>query len=297
METLLIFVPCALYNEEPGTLYGVVQESKEEYVKCYYIIGKTRGQNTNSKVDQYKIVGYYCKEDAPIGVRLGQELDAVILGLCDYEFILHTVLNGGDVVDMSRPCQTICIIYDHQKFILSELLLQSMDHSGVIYGDHFKMLASKLSSEVSFNDSSVHTPISLIFRSLVSQLLIELLLFIINNLLRCITYVHPVLKYTTLASHTQIFLQSLVWVLQSCSCKKNLSIRVKNYIFAVIVDICSGMLLLYWLNTLTSSPSQLLLESGEVCIYNYALNVTCMTFLLVNIILIRAAVADLLLAG
>jgi hypothetical protein len=277
METLLIFVPCALYNEEPGNLYGVIQESKEECVKCYYIIGKTKGRNTNSRVDQCRIIGYYCKEDAPIGVCFGQNLDAVILGLCDCEFILHSVLNGGNVVDMSRPCQTICIVYDHQKFILSELLLQSMDHSSLIYGDHFKMLCSKLSNEVSFNDSGVHTPSSLTFRSRASQQLIELLLFIVNNLLRCITYFYPVLKYTTLESHTQIFLQSLVWVLQSCSCKKNLSVRVGNYIVAVTVDICSGMLLLYWLNTVTSSPPQLLLESGEVRIYNYALKVTFKT--------------------
>jgi hypothetical protein len=277
METLLIFVPCALYKEEPGTLYGVVQESKEECVKCYFIIGKTEGRNRNSGVDQCRIIGYYCKEDAPINVCLRQKLDFVILGLCDCEFILHTVLNGGNVVDMSRPCQTICIIYDHQKLILSELLLQSLDHSGLIYGDHFKMLSSKLSTEVSFNDSGVHTLSSLIFRSRVSQQLIELLLFIVNNLLRCISYAYPVLKYTTLESHTQIFLQSLVWVLQSCSCRKNLSVRVGNYIVAVIVDICSGMLLLYWLNTVTSSPSQLLLESGEVRIYNYALKVTSKT--------------------
>lgn len=266
METLLIFVPCALYNEEPGTLYGVVQESKEEYVKAYFIIGKIQGRNRHSGVEQCRIIGYYCKEDAPFSISLGHELDCVLLGLCDCEFILHEVLNGGDVVDMSKPCQTICIIYDHQKFILSELLLESTDHSGLMYGDHFKMLASKLSSEVSLRDSDVHTFSSLIFKRMVSQQIIKLLLCIINILMRCINYVHPVLKYTTLESHLQIFLQSLIWVLQSCSCKKNLSVKVGNYIVAVIVDICSGMLLLYWLSAITSSPSQLLLESGEVVV-------------------------------
>lgn len=275
METLLIFVPCALYNEEPGTLYGVVQESKDECVKAYFIIGKTEGRNRISGIEQGRVIGYYCKENAPCSISVGERLDSVLLGLCDCEFILHEVLNGGDVVDMSKPCQTICIIYDHQKFILSELLLQSMDHSDLMYGDHFKMLASKLSSEVSFHDSCVHTLSSLIFNSLVSQQIIKLLLCIINILLRCIMYVHPVLKYTTLESHLQIFLQSIIWVLQSCSCKKNLSVKVGNYIVAVIVDICSGMLLLYWLSAVTSSPSQLLLESGEVCTYNYALKVTC----------------------
>jgi len=76
---------------------------------------------------------------------------------------------------------------------------------------------------------------------------------------------HPVLKYTTLGSHMEIFLQSLIWILQSCCSKKNLSVKVVNYIVAIIVDVCSGMLLLYWLTAVTSSPSQLLLESGEVC--------------------------------
>jgi hypothetical protein len=42
-------------------------------------------------------------------------------------------------------------------------------------------------------------------------------------------------------------------------------VKVGNYIVAIIVDVCSGMLLLYWLTAVTSSPSQLLLESGEVC--------------------------------
>jgi hypothetical protein len=269
METFLIFIPCALYNEEPGILCGVVQESKEEYVKCYFIIGRIQGRNKNAGVEQCRNIGYYCKEDAPVSTSFGQKSDFVILGLCDYEFILHEVLSGGYVVDMSKPCKTVCIIYDHKKFIQSELLLRSMDQMD--HGDHFKMLASKLSSEVSFNDSGVHMFRSLIFRNLVSQQLIKLLLFVLNNLLRCITYVHPVLKYTTLESHVQIFLRSLVWVLQSCSCEKNLSVTVGNYIVAIIVDICSGMLLLYWLNAVTSSPPQLLLESGEVCIYNYAL--------------------------
>jgi hypothetical protein len=264
METLLFFLPCALYKEEPGTLYGVVQESKEEYVKCYFIIGKTEGRNRNSGAEQCSIIGYYCKEDAPFSISSRQKLDWVLLGLCDCEFILHEVLNGGNVVDMTKPCQTVCIIYDHRKFINSELLLHGVDQDGSVYGDHFKMLASKLSSEVSLHDSGVHTFSSLILKSLVSQQIIKLLLCIINILLRCITYVHPVLKYATLVSHLQIFLQSLIWVLQSCSCKKNLSVKVGNYIVAIIVDICSGMLVLYWLSAITSSPSELLLESGEV---------------------------------
>jgi len=43
-------------------------------------------------------------------------------------------------------------------------------------------------------------------------------------------------------------------------------VKVVNYIVAIIIDVCSGMLLLYWITAVTSSPSQLLLESGEVCI-------------------------------
>jgi hypothetical protein len=44
-------------------------------------------------------------------------------------------------------------------------------------------------------------------------------------------------------------------------------VKVGNYVVAIIVDVCCGILLLYWLTAITSSPSQLLLESGEVCTF------------------------------
>lgn len=262
METLLIFVPCALYNEEPGTLYGVVQETKEECVKSYFIFGKTDRRNINYGSGQCNIIGYYCGKGSP-SVSLSKKSDWVLLGLCECEFILREILNCGNVVDMCKPCRIVCIVYDHQKFIESEFLHKSLQHNGTVYGDHFIMLASKLHSEVSFSDSGAHTSSSLV---LVSQHIIKLLLCLINIFLSCVTAMHPVLKYSTLGSHLQIFLQSLIWVLQSCCCMKTLSVKVGNYIVAIIVDVCSGMLLLYWLTVVTSSPSQLLLESGEVVV-------------------------------
>jgi hypothetical protein len=268
METLLIFVPCALYNEEPGTLYGVVQETKEECVKSYFIFGKTDRRNINYGSGQCNIIGYYCGKGSP-SVSLSKKSDWVLLGLCECEFILREILNCGNVVDMCKPCRIVCIVYDHQKFIESEFLHKSLQHNGTVYGDHFIMLASKLHSEVSFSDSGAHTSSSLV---LVSQHIIKLLLCLINIFLSCVTAMHPVLKYSTLGSHLQIFLQSLMWILQSCCCMKTLSVKVGNYIVAIIVDVCSGMLLLYWLTVVTSSPSQLLLESGEVCTVCYKLN-------------------------
>lgn len=263
METLLVFVPCALYNEEPGTLYGVVQETKEEYVKCYFVIGKAEGLNENYGVEKCNIIGYYCKGSSS-SVSFKQKSDWVVLGLCGSEFILHVIVSAGNVVDMSKPCQTVCIIYDHEKFIQSELFLQSLEPDGSLYGDHFKMLASNLNS-VSLKNSRVRPFSSVILKNVLSQQIIRLLLCIANILLNCITFTHPVLKYTALELHLQTFLKSLIWILQSASCKKILSVKVWNYIVATIVDVCCGMLLLYWLTAVTSSPSQLLLESGEVC--------------------------------
>jgi hypothetical protein len=264
METLLIFVPCALYNEEPGALYGVVQETKEEYVKCYFVIGKVEGQNRNNGVEQCNIIGYYCK-GSPSSVSFKQKSDWVLLGLCGSEFILHEIVTGGNVVDMTKPCQTVCIIYDHEKFLQSELFLQCLEHDGSLYGDHFKILATKLNSEVSFHASGDQPLISAVFTNVVVKQIIKLLLCTATVLLNCLTVMHPVLKYTALELHLQTFLQSLIWILQSASHKKKLSIKVWNYIVATIVDVCCGMLLLYWLIAITSSPSQLLLESGEVC--------------------------------
>lgn len=265
METLLIFVPCALYNEEPGVLCGVVQETKEESVKSYFIFGMTYRLNRNYGAEQCNIIGYYCGEGLP-SIALGKKSDWVLLGLCGCEFVLREILNCGNVVDMSKPCRIVCIVYDHRKFIESEFLHQSLQHNGTVYGNHFIMLASKLNKEVSFSDCGPHTLSSLMSKVFVSQYIIKLLLCLIHFLLSCITAMHPVLKYTTLGSHLQIFLQSLIWILQSCCSKKNLSVKVVNYIVAIIIDVCSGMLLLYWITAVTSSPSQLLLESGEVCI-------------------------------
>jgi hypothetical protein len=265
METLLIFVPCTLYNAEPGALYGVVQETKEECVKSFFVIGKSEGLNINSGIEQCNTIGYYCKEGSPPSVSFGQKFDWVLLGVCGCEFILHEIFSGGNVVDTSKPCQTICIIYDGQQFLQSEFLLHSFECDGSMYGDHFKMLASKLNSAESFHDSGGHPLSSLILNNVVTQQIIKLLLCIVNILLSCITVMHPVLKYTSLELHLQIFLQCLIWILQSGTCKRKFSVKVWNYIFATIVDICCGMLLLYWLIGFTSSPSQLLLESGEVC--------------------------------
>jgi len=264
METLLIFVPCALYNEKPGILCGVVHETKEECVKSYFIFGVTDRLSRNYGEEQCNIIGYYCGEGLP-SISLGKKSDWVLLGLCECEFVLREILNCGNVVDMCKPCRIVCIVYDHRKFIESEFLHQSLQHNGTVYGNHFIMLASKLNSEVSFSDCGAHTFSLLMSKVLVSQHIIKLLLYLINILLSCITAMHPVLKYTTLGSHLQIFLQSLIWILQSCCSKKSLSVKVGNYIVAIIVDVCSGMLLLYWITAVTSSPSQLLLDSGEVC--------------------------------
>lgn len=262
METLLIFVPCVLYNEEPGALCGVVQETKEEYVKCFFVIGKAERRYRNYSAKQCSIIGYYCKGSPP-SFSFRHKSDWVLLGLHGSEFILHEILSAGNVIDMSKPCQTICFIYDHEKFIHSEQFLQSLEHDGLLYGDHFKMLASKLNCEASFHYSGVQPFSSLIMKNVVSQNIIKLLLCIANVVLNCITVMHPALKCTALELHLQTFLQSLIWILQSASCKKKLSVKVGNYIVATIVDVCSGMLLLYWLIAITSSPSQLLLESGE----------------------------------
>jgi hypothetical protein len=262
METLLIFVPCALFNEEPGYLCGVVQETKEECVKSYFVFGKTDRLNRNYAEEHCKIIGYYCGECSP-SISLSKKSDWVLLGLCECEFILREILNRGNVVDTCKPCRIVCIVYDHQKFIESEFLYQSLQHNGTMYGDHFIMLASKLHSEVLFSASCAHTLSSL--KVLVSQHIIKFLLCLVNIFLSCMTAMRPVLKYTTLGSHLEIFLQSLIWILQSCCSNKNISVKVRNYVVAIIVDVCSGMLLLYWLTVVTSSPSQLLLESGEVC--------------------------------
>jgi hypothetical protein len=278
---MLIFVPCALYNEEPGVLCGVVQETKEECVKSYFIFGKADRLNRNYGAEQCNVIGYYCGEGSP-NISLSNKSDWVLLGLCECEFVLRKILNCGNVVDMCKPCRIVCIVYDHRKFIESEFLHQSLQHNGTLYGNHFIMLASKLHSEVSFSDCGAHTFSSLMSKVSVSQHIIKLLLCFINILLNCITAMYPVLKYTTLGSHLQIFLQSLIWILQSCSCKKNLSVKVGNYIVAIVVDVCSGMLLLYWLTAVISSPSQLLLESGEVCtVVSSTKNDVCVSILTV----------------
>ena len=80
MKTLLIFVPCALYNEEPGNLCGVVQETKEESVKSNFIFGITDKLNRNYVAEQCSIIMYYCGEGLP-SISLGKKSDWVLLGL------------------------------------------------------------------------------------------------------------------------------------------------------------------------------------------------------------------------
>ncbi|XP_069692380.1 phosphatidylinositol N-acetylglucosaminyltransferase subunit Q [Periplaneta americana] len=270
METLLIFVPCALYNEEPGLLYGMIQETKEEHVKSYFIIGKVPGENrrVKSKHKQCNVVGYYYKESLPTtySVKQNRPTDWLLLGLHGCEFILHETSNGCDLRDMSKPRQTVFIIYDHHKFMQSEFLLQSSEYNSSMYGDHFKMLANKLHSENIVFKSEDHTFSTFIFNNIIMRNIIQIFLFVLNFLLNCVHFMNPVLKYTTLGLHLQMFLRSLIWVLQSSVGKEKLSVKVGNYVVAIIVDVCSGLLLLYWLIALKSSPTALLLESGEVVV-------------------------------
>ncbi|KAJ9585353.1 hypothetical protein L9F63_002850 [Diploptera punctata] len=256
METLVIFIPCVLYNEIPGLLYGVTQQT-EERVKSYFILGKYHKYKapTNTRC---KIIGYYCKENLPMKSLSTHKEDWIVIGLKNSEFFLHKLSCNRD----NKQCQTVCIIYDQKTFIDSQFLLHDSEFDGLAYKDQFKALAKILNS----NDCLYEYKSSLLLRNTFTQMIITVLLFVANCLLRCVDLLNILLKYTTLGLHLQLFLKSVAWVLQSCIGQRKLSVKVGNYIIASIVDICSGILLLYWLMAITSSPSQLLLDTGEVVV-------------------------------
>ncbi|PSN57164.1 hypothetical protein C0J52_01471 [Blattella germanica] len=261
METLLIFVPCSLYEEEPGILYGIIQETKEKAIKAYYILGKT-STSDSSKDTIYKkrALGYYCENNLPSKHMLKHRRDWLILGLKNGEFVVYETPNTSDVKDEHQ--QTVCIIYDHKKFVKSEFLLQSSEFKSITYEDHFKTLAYTLTTD----DSDSSRISSFLLKNVVSQTFVSLLLLVVSSLLQFINFLYPVLKYSSLGLHLQVFLKNLSWVLNSCVGRRRLSVKVGNYIIATAVDVCAGMLLLYWIIAMTSPPSQLLLDSGEVVV-------------------------------
>ena len=260
MKPVIIFIPCFLYNQSAGLLYGIVREIEE--VRSYFILGICDVLNRTLKLKNTRCsaIGYYCKDRLPSKELITHKQDWLILGLKQHDFVIHKLFNSVDDISTRKCRQTVCIIYDHRNFLESQFLLENTEFDGSFNKDHFKTLTKSLKDDSCFHDISN----SFIFRNSFMQTTLIALLSVVNALLYCMNKMYPLLKYSTLGLHLQIFLKSIAWVLQSSITGKKISVKVGNYAVALVVDVIIGMMLLYWIMAVTTSPSQLLLDTGEV---------------------------------
>lgn len=147
----------------------------------------------------------------------------------------HTEINNGDYQ---------VIVYDHSRFMKSELLLSSSDCDTKTYedfaDDHFKYLVNSLKHNETYHKGSngLQPIIKLILVKFISILK---LMEKVSNKLKFI------LKFSTLAIHISAFIQNAIWALEVIRFKKSFTaLKSGNYILRLFGDWMGGLLLIYW---------------------------------------------------
>ncbi|XP_067005884.2 phosphatidylinositol N-acetylglucosaminyltransferase subunit Q [Anabrus simplex] len=265
MSTTIIFLPSSLFLMAPGNVYGTVQYYQKGNVNNFYILGiKSPGVNDeNPNTNNQNIIGYFSKDNTPntpynAGVR-----NWVSLGVQKDGIVFYQVISNGENIDVRKPCRVISVVYDYQMFLESELLLQCSESRNSDCVDYFTTLMTLIrSNHVGLKDQAKPT----VFGSIVI-LILTIFLKIVDSLLGLIVFMDAILKFSALGLKVHMFLQSMSWALHRIVSDKRVTLKVGNFIVATIIDMCTGVLLLYWLlSLLTSSPSQSLLDIAEVVV-------------------------------
>nr|CAD7396588.1 unnamed protein product [Timema cristinae] len=269
-STLLIFLPQLFENDNPGYLYGTIQESVLENHRIIYILGKQPEDSTSSFgsedtcEEKRLVLGYYIKNKTSKKNMPATKLrDWLIVDKRLDKLRLYKVISEGKCIDLSRPSKVICIFYNRQSVMGSELLLQNSKDQTIAYNDHFRILANKLCIEMP-KDLDIKSPNVKRLTSIVHRLVkvgLQVIIFMVN----CLNCIHPILKFMTLGMHLNDYLQSWCWALKLFLHKKKVTLKVGNFLLCKLIDVFCGVMLLYCLMPIISSGflSQHLLATAQ----------------------------------
>ncbi|XP_071870682.1 uncharacterized protein isoform X2 [Bombus fervidus] len=265
MKSLLIFLPNRLYKEKPGYMFGKIVYDDNTGVKKFYVIGICKVDNLET-MKSASIIGYYSGSEHKKGYVDKRYLDWINICLnstfypkCDiYDYSLKGIIVNKKKVS-TLHCHTAIIVYDRSAFKETELFAQK-----AVSGDHFyelmKIIQNKqVEREIQKKGKCTYVKETLLVYHMFLYFYPVLFLAKITNKLL------PVLKFSFLGLHVNGWLENVKWMLITVIKNKKFNLKTGNYVFALIIDILLGILVLQLLLHYFEyiSPSQILLDNAE----------------------------------
>lgn len=256
MNTIIIFIPTFLYSKTNGILCGVVREQIK--VKTFYIIDLKTDRDLISSSNRKEILGCFFKAGNYQTIESVKDAENWLsIALENNELILKKLVSSGISINLSKASHVICILYELNSFKLSELLNNDCKNIETTYVDHFIFLKQILVNTNESYDGNKSWA--------VNHFVLNKFVALVSFCLKCLSAVSPVLSFTSTGLQVYNFLDSLLWVLQSKCENRKMTLKVRSYVVATIVDICCGFILLQLvISPFTLSLSQSVLDMAEV---------------------------------
>ncbi|XP_011497258.1 PREDICTED: phosphatidylinositol N-acetylglucosaminyltransferase subunit Q [Ceratosolen solmsi marchali] len=265
MKTLIIFIPEKFYMKQPGYIYGNVVHDNDKDISKFYVLGLTKLNKSNTESSNTLVtLGYfygteikneYCDKKLPNWI----ELYVLSYYNLNYEYGICNIMIQNQKI-LPFGCHTVIILYDKCSILRAELYIDKS------LQDNFSELRTILNKE-SIQRNHDKLQIDWFARIKNSIFIIVVLTFLYPTtwIYRITSKISPILKYSSLGLHIMSWLKTAQWTLSTLLEGKRFTLKIINYIIAVIIDILLGLLLLkLLLNFLSdSSPSEVLLFYAE----------------------------------
>ncbi|XP_046402237.1 phosphatidylinositol N-acetylglucosaminyltransferase subunit Q [Ischnura elegans] len=250
--SITILIPSFLTDVRFGYLYGVHYNDVNKGTQVFYALDVGL-QMTKECIGYFSSKSY---DDSLVGSQ--DCANWFSLKLVKNEFVVTSLKCSSVDMDLNNCGGIICIVYNHSKFFRSELLVKSEANKSDTE-DHFQKLA-KLIHRRSVNSSKRKSRINAAFLSIVI-----FFAFVMQHFSSAFSRLGPILKYSSLGTHCKDFFENIHWALSSMKKDKKITIKVGNYILAMVFDVLVGVFFLNWLISSVNAASwpQLLLDTAE----------------------------------
>jgi hypothetical protein len=265
MITLIIFIPEKFYLEQPGCIYGNVIHDTDKNISKFYILGSTNlVQSIVHSNTSLVPLGYFYGTESKKEYwdkKLPNWIELYLLSYqnLNYEYGIRNIMLQNKKVVLIN-CHTVIILYDESFILKTELHMKSPQ-------DYFSELKAILEKEsIRRNHDKLQNDYFAQIRNSIFIIFVLSFLYPTIWLCRITSIINPILKYSSLGLHIMSWLQNARWIFSTLLEGKKFTLKIINYIVAMIFDILLGLLLLkLLLNFLgDSSPSKVLLFYAEV---------------------------------
>ncbi|XP_071438555.1 uncharacterized protein PIG-Q [Hetaerina americana] len=254
--SIIILIPSFLADVRFGYLYGVHGRDLNKGTEVYYALDVGL-QLTKECIGYFSSKSY---DDSLVGSQ--ESANWFSLKLVRNEFVITYLKCSNVDVDLNSCGGILCIMYNHSKFLHSELLVKSECHKSE-NEDYFQKLARHIHKRRASVNVKRQNRMIAVFQHMVEC--ITLLMFHISTVF---SMLDPILKYSSLGTHCKDFFESIHWAFSSLKKDKKINIKVGNYLLATVFDVCVGLFFLNWvISTVTADYlPQLLLDTAEVVV-------------------------------